>query len=191
MADAHMEWWITRKAVNGLDKTLRTGRQRGAAAVEFAFVFPILFLLMYGVIVYAYIFVIQQSLHYAAQEGAEAAVKVDPTSAGADLRRREEARRAAADVLRWLPADQRERAVGTDAGDRVVADVCPRGGSVNGIACPADSDAMIVTLRFPVLQSTDGCAASKDDLFPVLCLYLVGRVPPMPQNLTASAMARI
>jgi hypothetical protein len=177
--------------VNGLANRQGAGRQGGAAAVEFAFVFPILFLLMYGVIVYAYIFVIQQSLHYAAQEGAEAAVKVDPASPGADALRLQEARRAAADVLRWLPADQRQRVVGGDAGDRVSASVCPRGGTVAGVPCPSDSDAMIVRLTFPVLQSTEGCQSSAEDLFPVLCLYLVGRVPPMPQNLIASAMARI
>src|SRR5258708_37699419 len=56
--------------------------QRGAAAVEFAFVFPVLFLLIYGVIVYSYIFVLQESINYAAQQAAEAAVAVEPNTAG-------------------------------------------------------------------------------------------------------------
>ena len=85
-------------------------RQNGAVAVEFAFVFPLLFLLMYGVIVYAYVFVVQQSLQYAAQEAAEAAVKVNPLAGNADALRASNARMTAARVLRWLPLGQQQHA---------------------------------------------------------------------------------
>ena len=55
-------------------------RQRGATALEFAFVFPLLFLLMYGILVYAYIFLLTESLTFVAQEAAESAVAVDPVN---------------------------------------------------------------------------------------------------------------
>lgn len=51
-------------------------RQAGATAVEFAFVFPLLFVVTYGAIVYGYVYMAAQTIAYAAQAGAEAAVQV-------------------------------------------------------------------------------------------------------------------
>ena len=53
-------------------------RQHGSAAVEFTFVFPLLFMLVYGVITYSFLFLLTTAVHYAAQVGAEAAVAVAP-----------------------------------------------------------------------------------------------------------------
>jgi Flp pilus assembly protein TadG len=150
----------------------------GAAAVEFAFVFPILFLLIYGVIVYSYVFVLQESITYAAQESAEAAVKVAPDIDDADAVRDANVRATAQNVLRWLPQDQRARVLGS-SGEKVQVAFCTAGSG----NCPPDSDAVTVTLTFDVAQPTS--------LFPVLNLYLVGRVPPLPQYLVAQAVARI
>jgi Flp pilus assembly protein TadG len=151
---------------------------RGAAAVEFAFVFPILFLLIYGVIVYSYVFVLQESLTYAAQEAAESAVKVDPESPNADALRTSNVRSTAQAVLRWLPESQRKRVLGA-GGEKVAVAFCSAGSG----NCPADSAAVTVTLTFDVLQPTE--------LFPILNLYIVGRVPPLPDTLVAQATARI
>ena len=52
--------------------------QRGAVAVEFAFIFPLLFLLMYGIVVYSYVFVLNSALNYAAQESVASALRVAP-----------------------------------------------------------------------------------------------------------------
>ncbi|HEM8496730.1 pilus assembly protein [Burkholderia multivorans] len=49
-------------------------RQRGVAAVEFAFVFPLFFLIFYAVVTFAMIFLIKQNLTFAASEGARAAL---------------------------------------------------------------------------------------------------------------------
>ncbi|MDS0860010.1 pilus assembly protein [Burkholderia pseudomultivorans] len=54
-------------------------RQRGVVAVEFAFVFPLFFLIFYGIVTFAMIFVIQQSLTFAASEGARAALNYAST----------------------------------------------------------------------------------------------------------------
>lgn len=52
--------------------------QGGAAAVEFAFVLPILLFLVYATVVYSYLFVVRESIEFAAHKGIEAAVAVDP-----------------------------------------------------------------------------------------------------------------
>lgn len=49
-------------------------KQRGVAAIEFALVFVIFFLVLYGIISYGVVFAIQHSLTHAANEGARAAV---------------------------------------------------------------------------------------------------------------------
>jgi Flp pilus assembly protein TadG len=50
-------------------------RQRGVAALEFVFVFPLFFLIFYGIVSYGLILVAQQSITLAAAEGARAALR--------------------------------------------------------------------------------------------------------------------
>jgi len=145
--------------------------QRGASAVEFAFVFPILFLLVYGVIVYSYVYVVQQSLTYSAQQSAEAAVAVNPLpSADLNARVTQRVRAVAVQSLNWLPADQRLRVIGA-TGEKV---------QVAFETIDTDESVVKVTLEFEV-----------PGLFPVLELPLVGAVPPLPSRLRAQAIARI
>jgi Flp pilus assembly protein TadG len=49
---------------------LRPRRQRGTAAVEFAMIFPLFFVILYGIVTFSLIFVAQQNLTLAAEEGA-------------------------------------------------------------------------------------------------------------------------
>lgn len=60
----------------------RTSTERGAAAVEFALVMPLLLLLVFGIIQYGYILSFRQALSQAAAEGARAAA-VAPASMSA------------------------------------------------------------------------------------------------------------
>lgn len=148
-------------------------RIRGAVAVEFALVFPILFLLVYGVVVYAYVFVLHESVNYATQEAAIAAVSVLPRTPdyGNAVTRR--ARAAALAALSWLPADQRERVLGS-SGEKV--EVVFRS-DVDG------TDAIQITLRFRLKEPAP--------LFPVINLPMVGDVPRLPDQITTQAVARI
>ena len=50
-------------------------RQKGAYAIEFAFVFIIFFTVLYGIITYGLIFAAQQSLNFAAESGARAGLQ--------------------------------------------------------------------------------------------------------------------
>ena len=153
--------------------------QSGAVAVEFAFVFPLLFMLMYGVVVYGYTFVLQQSLNFAAQEAAEAAVAVDPRADAADTLRNQRVRDTATAILNWLPAGQKQRVIGS-SGEQVEIEYCTGG---SGGLCPSGTDAIIVTLNFSMTTPVY--------LFPVLDMPLVGQIPPLPEQLTARAVARI
>ncbi|WP_442783988.1 TadE/TadG family type IV pilus assembly protein [Collimonas fungivorans] len=60
---------------------VRNRAERGVAAIEFALVFPVFFLLLYGIITYVLIFLAQQSLALAAEEGARAALRYTPIQA--------------------------------------------------------------------------------------------------------------
>ena len=154
-------------------------QQSGAAAVEFALVFPILFLLIYGVIVYSYLFVIQESITYTAQEAAEATVAVDPET-GTDADRSTRARDTARAILAWMPQNQRERVLGDASGSAVGVQHFAAG---TNAACPSDSDCVIVTLTFNV--------ATPNNLFPVITLPGIGALPPMPTALIARAVVRV
>lgn len=50
-------------------------KQNGAAAIEFAIIFPLFFLIFYAIVTYGLIFAAQQTLTLAAAEGARAAVR--------------------------------------------------------------------------------------------------------------------
>jgi len=71
--------------------------------VEFAFVLPILLALLYGTFVYGYIFVLYQSVNFAAQEGARAAVAAPLNNPS---QQNTNAQTVAYNVLSFLPAGQ-------------------------------------------------------------------------------------
>lgn len=147
---------------------------RGAAAIEFAFVFPVLLMVFYGTVVYGYLFVLHQSMTFAAQTAVEAAVAVDPQqdAASYDGLVIERARQTAAEALRWLPAAQRSRIVGDpDAGEQVQVDFPSPG---------------YVRVRLVYAPNTEGSG-----FFPILNLPSLGSVPPLPAQLIAESRARI
>ncbi|WP_162932578.1 TadE/TadG family type IV pilus assembly protein [Solimonas sp. K1W22B-7] len=141
-------------------------RQSGAVAMEFALVFPILFLLTYGTVVYGYVFFLKQSVNYAAQQGAEAAVSVDPDDEDAEALRQARVVDSVKDTLRWLPANQLARVV-----------VC------DGAACNVEDDTITVEVEFQL--------STPSWLFPAVEMPGIGAVPPMPTRLEATAAARL
>jgi len=144
----------------------RRGRQSGATAIEFAILFPVLFLLTYGTVVYGYVFFLKQTVAYAAQQGAEAAVAVDPDSDDPESLRQERVVASINDTLGWLPAGQRAR-----------VKICNEG------ACPVADDTITVEVEFQL--STPGW------LFPAVEMPGIGAVPPLPNVLEAVAAARL
>ncbi|WP_428309803.1 TadE/TadG family type IV pilus assembly protein [Hydrocarboniphaga sp.] len=144
-------------------------RQSGATAIEFAFVLPLLLALTYAMFVYAYVYVIYESINYAAQQGAESAVAVNPALDSTYLGSVQTyAQTTAQGVLSWLPESQRSQ---------MVIDVLPCNASGGGASpyCPsADSGGMpiVVQITFPI-----------STIFAVLNLPGIGNVPPLPATL--------
>ena len=148
-------------------------RQRGAAALEFALILPLLFLLIYGIVVYSYMFVVQEAITFTAQEAAEAAVKVDPAQARDDYDAavRNEVRTTAMRVLSFLPAAQQERVLGSD-GSAVAVTIESSPTGIGGV--------VTVDLNFNFAG-----------LFPTVSLPGIGLIPPMPRNLFARGVVGV
>lgn len=78
-------------------------RQKGAYAVEFAFVFIVFFVVLYGIITYGLIFAAQQSLNFAAESGARAGLQWQEGNMADSLEARaERALAVAADHTAWV-----------------------------------------------------------------------------------------
>lgn len=75
--------------------------QAGGAAIEFAVVFPLFFMIFYAIVTYGLIMVAQQSITLAAEEGARAALRYSTTGP------EDNARAAALNSAAWL-ADRLE-----------------------------------------------------------------------------------
>jgi len=155
-------------------KELKSGhsrrRQFGASAVEFALVFPVLFALVYAVIAYSYVYVLQQAITYTAQHLAESAVAVNPTPASSYTARiQTRVQQLAAQQLQWL--QQRSLVVGEN-GEKVV----PQFQVIDG------SDVVVIRLELPL---------KNPDLFPAITFPGGFSIPPMPDSLVAQATARI
>lgn len=105
-------------------------RQKGVYALEWAFVFPVFFLLLYAVISYGLTFLVRESMQHAVEEGVRAALRYPVGIAQPDWNdRRQAAVTAAADRLNWLPVALRP--VSND----VAFTVCP----LSNTACNAET----------------------------------------------------
>ena len=169
-----------------------TRHQQGASAIEFGLILPLLIALTYSIFVYSYTYVVAESINYAAQQGAEAAVQVDPALAAQSQSAylaavQQQAQIVAASVLSWLPEAQRQRALGAN-GSGVNVFPCPgssgssSGGTTTGAAsnCPVgvtNGLPIVVTINFPLTG-----------IFPAMTLPLVGRIPPLPDTLQGTGV---
>lgn len=108
-------------------KTGLRARQSGAYAVEFALVFPVFFLLVYGVLAFSLVFFVRVNLQHAAEEGARAALQYQATQ-GARLQRAIAVTQARSSWMPVLPT--------------VFADICP----VNSNCEPASTPGAPATI---------------------------------------------
>jgi Flp pilus assembly protein TadG len=162
------------KEERGSNTALRS-RQSGSAMVEFAFVFPILLFMIYGLVVYAYIFVLQESITFVAQQAAASAVSVAPssTATATNAQITTLAQNTVTQYLSWLSSDQLSRVSTT-------VSFCS---STTGTTCPTDgSNAVVVTVNFNMNAPAQ--------LFPTLN-FGAGAFPPMPANLVSTSTVRI
>ena len=139
------------------------GRQSGATAFEFALVFPLLVGILYSTIVYSYVYVLQQSINFAAQQGAQAALAVVPGTTG--VTQYGQANTAVTNDLGWLPTAQLAR-----------------------VSVPAGApDCLGAAGYFPV-EVDFSLGTGANALFPaLLSLFGAASFPPLPTTLIACA----
>lgn len=100
----------------------RQARQRGAYAVEYALVFPIFFVLVYGALSLAVVMTMRMSLQHAAEEGARAALRYSVQLDG----RRQAVNTVVQSQTNWMPGPR-----------EVSSAVCVLGGECEPVATAA------------------------------------------------------
>ena len=143
-------------------------RQRGVAALEFAIVLPVFFVIFYGLVTFALVLLAQHALTAAANEGARSALRFQPaaTESIALAARSVEACSTANALVTWLP--------GT-------------GGATSSVACavttpPCSYDATLVCMQVNLTY-----AYSANPLVPLIPFA----VAVLPANLYGSAAVQI
>ena len=108
-------------------------RQRGVYALEWAIIFPVFFLLLYGVISYGLTMLVRESMQHAAEEGARAALRYPVGIATPNWSHRYTAALGAMQRnMNWLPSAIRPN------GANVKFTVCPLS-ATESAACTQDT----------------------------------------------------
>ena len=96
----------THRTAPGRARACAWNDQRGVAAIEFALVFPLFFVVLYAIVAYGLIFAASQTLSLAAQEGGRAALRFEGETSltQAYQLRTSAACSTAQGLVAWLPA---------------------------------------------------------------------------------------
>ncbi|MGB3070727.1 MAG: TadE/TadG family type IV pilus assembly protein [Ottowia sp.] len=112
---------------------LTSRRQRGVYALEWAIIFPVFFMLLYGIICYGLTYLVRESMQFAVEEGARAALRYPVGKSAPNWNDRQATALASIqERLNWLPTAMRP----TDA--TVQFTVC-RISNVSDGSCDQDS----------------------------------------------------
>ena len=155
----------TEELACGRRASVLSSSQKGSAAIEFALVFPLFFIVFYGIITYGMIMVAQQSVTLAAAEGARAALRHVPDES-ARTTNAQDAATGTRSVAAWL-GRQHLTFEGTPID-------CPYTSGTNVVRCYS------VTVQYPYAQQP---------LIPLLLGPLM-RVA-VPTTLSSTAIAQI
>lgn len=137
-------------------------KQHGGAAIEFAVVFPVFFMMFYAIVTYGLIMVAQQSITLAAEEGARAAL-----------------RHAATDEARTTNAEN--AAIGTGSAAAWLADRLDFSGTQLNCPYANTSRCYRVTVTYPDYR--------ENPLVPLVLGPLMGVV--VPDQLSSTAIVQI
>lgn len=144
---------------------MKKDKIKGVAALEFALIFPILFIMLYGFITYSIIFAVQHSLNLAAAEGARASVRYQSQKDDEQMRITA-ACQVIEDSLSWI------KGLGV------------------GVSCPSQNGAAL-TVQMQNSQKQNGLHEldiflkfhyAKNPILPVIF--------PVPEDLTAHAVSQ-
>jgi Flp pilus assembly protein TadG len=145
--------------------------ETGAVAIEFALVLSLFLLLLYGTIHYGLLLSVRLSFVAAASDAARAAVSADPEDPDyADLVAAR-ARAVVAARLAWMSDDLRSTVLG-ESGENVEVTLAEE---------PELGTVVEVVVRYAAYDETP--------LVPALRLPLLGAVPPLPSEISATARA--
>lgn len=149
-------------------RTVMRQPQRGGVVVEFAPLFILFFAIFYATFSYGLAMLIQQSLTYAATEGARAAVKVEPAAytsvTSYQTAARNVVRSQAEKDLAWMSDEIRSKIT-------------------SGITVTWNaSGTMEVRVRY--------AGYGQSPLLPVLTLPGIGAIPNLPDDLVGTATLR-
>ncbi|MDY7530688.1 pilus assembly protein [Pseudomonas sp. Bout1] len=136
------------------------GKQKGAAALEFALVFMIFFGVFYGLVSYSLPLLLMQSFTQAATEGVRRSVALDPATAGYPTALPQQAITAAQTQLSWIPPQFKFLP------GYVTATYSPTG-------------LLTVYINYPT--------SSLQNVLPFLVLPGLGTVPALPPTLSAQS----
>lgn len=165
--------------------SLRRARaQRGAAGIEFAFLFTIFFGVFYAILSYAFVTLMYQGLVQAAAEGTRAAVRVDRTAFVSEDQYKKAAetmaRSATLNALSWMPTTVRTAISGggiTPSWANSTVTITDGAGSQN-----------IRALTLTVRVSYNYAASP---MLPVLSLPGLGTIPNVPATLVGASSLRL
>ena len=137
----------------GLNSIKTRSRQTGAAAIEFALLFLLFFVLFYALVSYAFVFMLQNAFVHAAEEGARAAISVDPlaySSSSSYINNGvvPEVRSTVGAALDWLPSKAKSHVLGTGNGN-VQATVSNSVLTVTVVYAISRADPLLPLLNFP------------------------------------------
>lgn len=145
-------------------KTSLPGKQKGAAAIEFALVFGIFFAVFYGLVSYSLPLLLMQSFNQAAAEAVRQAMAVDPVAAGSAYTTQVTARAKSTAILqlKWIPPSFQF------SDDLIIASY--------------DGATLTVTITYPTSRLYS--------VFPALVVPGIGTVPNLPATLSARSSLR-
>lgn len=152
-------------------------RQRGAAGIEFALIFPLLFGIFYAVVGYGLTMTLVESMTHAAAEGGRAALAVDwqaacppPTdSACVQALVTETVQTTVGENLEWLPASMKTAVLGIDNSN---VQVTVEDGT---------------TLHVVVVHDD----FKNNGFVPVITLPVIGDIPSVPAVLNVEALVSL
>ncbi len=153
--------------------------QRGAAAIEFAFLFVIFFGVFYAILSYVFVVLLQQGLAQASAEGARAAIRIDPANYTSVATFRADAttvaKNAVNSAIAWMPAAW-EAAL--KANTQVTFN---QNSQTLASGAVVTSQTVTVTLTYANYAS--------NPMLPTLSLPNLGTIPTVPQNLVGKSTA--
>jgi len=142
-------------------------RITGASAIEFAFVFPLLFAIIYGTVTYGYVYFLQQRINFIAQEALRAAISVAPRSNNAD----------------YLSAINIAVAEAVASNFTLAGAAVPAALTYSVAPINAATNTLSILVTYNLMTPT---------LFPQVSLPMgIGSIPPLPAALQATAAGRL